>query len=83
MVTSCASDIIDALNSISSDESIQCDNSSEESDSDISDVRIIGSKDRQRVEVDESGSSLSSSSTCSGTVVKSLLECLQLLNALN
>ena len=47
MVTSCASDIVDALNSVSSDESIQCDDSSEESDCDISDVQIIGSEDRQ------------------------------------
>ena len=77
MVTHCASDIIDALNSVSSDKSIQCDDSSEESDRDISNVRIIGSEDRQRVEVDESGSSLSPNSTHSGTVAKSLLECLQ------
>ena len=46
MVTHCASDIVDGLNSVSFDESIQCDNSSEESDSDISDVQIIGTEDR-------------------------------------
>ena len=49
MVTHFAGDIVDALDSISADKFIQCDSSSEESDSDISDVRIIeGSEDRQR-----------------------------------
>ena len=34
----CAGDIVDALDSISADKFIQCDSSSEESHSDISDV---------------------------------------------
>ena len=50
MVTCCAGDIVDALDSVSADEFIRCDSSSEESNSDISDVRIIeGSEDRQRL----------------------------------
>ena len=44
---------------------------------DISDVQILGS-DRQQVEVEESwDSSIGLNSTCSVTVAKSLLECLQ------
>ena len=70
-------DITDALNSASSDESIQCDDSSEERPSDISNVQIIGSEDQRWVRVDKSDSSLSSNFTHSVTVVKSLLECLQ------
>ena len=65
MVTRCASDIVDALDSASADEFIQCDSSSEESDSDISVVRIIeGSEDRRRVEADEPGSSLHTLKNC-------------------
>ena len=40
-------DITDALNSASSDESIQCDDSSEERPSDISNIQIIGSEDQR------------------------------------
>ena len=68
MVTRCAGNIVDALDSVSADEFIQCDSSFEESDNDISDVRIIeGSKDRRQVEVDKPGSSLSLNSTRLGT----------------
>ena len=81
MVTHCAGDIVDGLDSVSADKFIQCDSFSGESNSDISDVQIIeGSKDRQ-VEVDKPGSSLlSSNSTYLGTIAKSLLEYLQTTN---
>ena len=76
MVKCCVGNIIVALNSVPSDESILCDGSSDYSDSDNSDVKILGSKYRRSVEVDESqGSSFNSNSTHSGTVAKSLLEC--------
>ena len=48
MATLSASDFVEASNRVSSDESIQHDSSSEYSDSDISDVRILGSEDRIR-----------------------------------
>ena len=38
MVTCCTGDIVDALDRVSA---IQCDSSSEESDSDISNIQII------------------------------------------
>ena len=50
MVTRCVGNIIDALDSVSVDGFIQCDSSSEESDSDINNVAIIeGYEDRRRV----------------------------------
>ena len=48
MGTRCVDDIIDVLNSVSTDESLNSDGLFDNSDSYISDVRIIaGSEDRQ------------------------------------
>ena len=46
-VTNYVGEITDAMNSASSDQSIQYNDSSEESTSDISNVQIIGSGDRR------------------------------------
>lgn len=76
-VTNYVGEITDAMNSASSDQSIQYNDSSEESTSDITNVQIIGSGDRRWVRADKSDSSLSSNFAYSGTAVRSLLECLQ------
>ena len=81
MVTRCVNNIVDALDSDSLDKSTEGDGSHDDSDSDISDVRIIvGSENRQLVEseVYESSSSISSNYTHAGTVARSLIECLQM-----
>ena len=62
MVTHCAGDIVNALNGVSSDEYIQCDR--------FSQVQTMRRSRRIRFWPQ-------SDSTCSGTVTKSLLECLQ------
>ena len=48
IIKHCVDDIVNVLNGVSSDESIQRDGSSKESNSDISDVQIILLRSKHR-----------------------------------